>query len=91
MLIDHPVVDRVLYPQLPDHPGHAAAAKQMTELNQAATMALGGKDPFITARDEAVKGLGTIEQRIQQMGQMPRCTSRRKVWSWCAKPEMRPG
>jgi hypothetical protein len=45
-------------------------AQQMTELNQAATMALGGKDPFVTARDEAVKGLGTIEQRIQQMGQM---------------------
>jgi hypothetical protein len=45
-------------------------AKQLTELNAATTVALGGKDPFITARDEAVKGLGNIEQRIQQMGQM---------------------
>jgi cystathionine gamma-synthase len=27
LLVGHPAVDRVLYPQLPDHPGHAAAAK----------------------------------------------------------------
>ena len=39
-------------------------AKQLTELNQAATIALGGKDPFITARDAAVEGLGHVEQRI---------------------------
>jgi len=31
LLVDHPAVDRVLYPQLPDHPGHAAAAKQMRD------------------------------------------------------------
>ncbi len=27
LLVGHPAVDRVLYPQLPDHPGHAAAAR----------------------------------------------------------------
>ena len=32
LLVAHPAVERVLYPQLPDHPGHAAAAKQMTRL-----------------------------------------------------------
>ncbi len=31
LLSGHPAVDRVLYPQLPDHPGHAAAAKQMRD------------------------------------------------------------
>ena len=31
LLLGHPAVDRVLYPQLPDHPGHAAAAKQMRD------------------------------------------------------------
>ena len=29
-LADHPAVAHVLYPGLPDHPGHAIAAKQMT-------------------------------------------------------------
>ena len=31
LLVGHPAVERVLYPQLPDHPGHAAAAKQMRD------------------------------------------------------------
>ncbi|KIN64149.1 Cystathionine gamma-synthase [Sulfitobacter noctilucicola] len=29
-LMDHPAVEEVLYPGLPDHPGHAIAAEQMT-------------------------------------------------------------
>ena len=29
-LSDHPAVETVLYPGLPDHPGHATAARQMT-------------------------------------------------------------
>lgn len=28
-LVDHPAVERVLYPGLPDHPGHELASKQM--------------------------------------------------------------
>ena len=31
LLVRHPAVDRVYYPQLPDHAGHAAAAKQMSD------------------------------------------------------------
>ena len=31
LLVRHPVVERVYYPQLPDHPGHEAAAKQMSD------------------------------------------------------------
>jgi cystathionine gamma-synthase len=30
-LAAHPAVDRVLYPGLPDHPGHAVAAEQMRD------------------------------------------------------------
>lgn len=30
MLASHPAVERVLYPGLPDHPGHAIARRQMT-------------------------------------------------------------
>ncbi|MCU1390136.1 MAG: metB, partial [Ilumatobacteraceae bacterium] len=31
LLLGHSAVERVLYPHLPDHPGHAAAAKQMRD------------------------------------------------------------
>jgi cystathionine gamma-synthase len=31
VLVRHQAVERVFYPQLPDHPGHAAAAKQMAD------------------------------------------------------------
>ena len=45
-------------------------AQQLTELNQAATIALGGRDPFITARDAAVEGLGHVEQQIRDLADM---------------------
>ena len=45
-------------------------AKQLAELNQAATIALGGRDPFVVARDAAVEGLGHVEQRIGDLTQM---------------------
>ncbi len=45
-------------------------ARQLTELNQAATVALGGRDPFVTARDAAVEGLGHLEQRVGDLAQM---------------------
>jgi cystathionine gamma-synthase len=31
LLLRHPTVERVYYPQLADHPGHAAASKQMSD------------------------------------------------------------
>lgn len=45
-------------------------AKQMTELNQAATLAIGGRDPFITARDGAVKGLEQVAKRVGDLAEM---------------------
>lgn len=41
LLVGHPAVERVLYPALPDHPGHAAAAAQMRDF--------GGMVSFLTA------------------------------------------
>ena len=38
----HPAVERVLYPQLPDHPGHAAAAKQMRDFGGMVSFTLRG-------------------------------------------------
>ena len=42
LLVGHPAVERVLYPQLPDHPGHAAAAKQMRDYGGMVSFTLRG-------------------------------------------------
>ena len=45
-LDEHPKVERVIYPGLPDHPGHTVAARQMRR-------GYGGMISFILAGDEA--------------------------------------
>ena len=76
LLLGHPAVDRVLYPQLPDHPGHAAAAKQMRDF--------GGMVSFTTHGGEAsalevvrrtqlftlAESLGAVESLIEHPGRM---------------------
>jgi cystathionine gamma-synthase len=42
LLVRHPEVERVYYPQLSDHPGHAAAAKQMTDFGGMVSFTLRG-------------------------------------------------
>jgi len=48
-LRSHPRVERVLYPGLPDHPGHALAARQMADF--------GGMVSFLVASEEEAVGL----------------------------------
>lgn len=76
MLVGHPAVERVLYPQLPDHPGHAAAAKQMRDFGGMVSFTLRGGMP---AALEVVKhtelftlaeSLGAVESLIEHPGQM---------------------
>jgi len=76
VLVRHPAVERVFYPQLPDHPGHAAAAKQMSDF--------GGMVSFtVSAGEEAAKrvaastsvftlaeSLGAVESLIEHPGAM---------------------
>ncbi len=76
LLAAHPAVDRVLYPQLPDHPGHAAAAKQMRDY--------GGMVSFTVKAGEAAarriaaatelftlaESLGAVESLIEHPGAM---------------------
>ena len=76
LLAGHPAVERVLYPQLPDHPGHAAAAKQMRDY--------GGMVSFTLAAGEAAarqvaaatrvftlaESLGAVESLIEHPGAM---------------------
>jgi len=81
MLLAHPVVDRVLYPQLPDHPGHAAAAKQMRDFGGMVSFTVnagGGRSAEDTAlhvvrRTQVftlAESLGAVESLIEHPGRM---------------------
>src|SRR5207249_3137624 len=48
-LAQHPAVEQVLYPGLPDHPGHEIAARQMLDF--------GGMISFVVRDEEAAVGL----------------------------------
>jgi len=76
LLLGHPAVERVLYPQLPDHPGHAAAAKQMRDFGgmvsftlrsgeAAALDVVGHTELFALA-----ESLGAVESLIEHPGRM---------------------
>ena len=76
MLLAHPAVDRVLYPQLPDHPGHEAASKQMRDFGGMVSFTLRGG---LGAALEVVRhtkvftlaeSLGAVESLIEHPGQM---------------------
>lgn len=76
LLTGHPAVAEVLYPQLPDHPGHAAAAKQMRDFGGMVSFTLAGG---LTAALEVVRhtevftlaeSLGAVESLIEHPGQM---------------------
>ena len=76
LLIGHPAVDQVLYPQLPDHPGHAAAAKQMRDFGGMVSFTLrAGQDAAlrVAAATELFtlgESLGAVESLIEHPGQM---------------------
>lgn len=76
MLVGHSAVERVLYPQLPDHPGHAAAAKQMRDFGGMVSFTLkGGIDAALevvrhTQVFTLAESLGAVESLIEHPGQM---------------------
>ncbi len=74
-LTGHPAVRRVLYPGLPEHPGHAVAARQMS--------GFGGMVSFLAESEEAAvrvaertrlwalaESLGGVESLIEHPGRM---------------------
>ena len=76
LLVGHPAVDRVLYPQLPDHPGHAAASRQMRDFGGMVSFTCRGGE---AAALEVVKhttiftlaeSLGAVESLIEHPGLM---------------------
>jgi cystathionine gamma-synthase len=81
LLVGHPAVERVLYPQLPDHPGHAAAAKQMSDFGGMVSFTLrsrngqSGLDAALrvaasTELFTLAESLGAVESLIEHPGQM---------------------
>jgi len=76
LLVGHDAVDRVLYPQLPDHPGHAAAAKQMRDYGGMVSFTVrGGEEAArrIAASTELftlAESLGAVESLIEHPGAM---------------------
>ena len=77
LLAGHPAVERVLYPQLPDHPGHAAAAKQMRDYGGMVSFTLSAGEAdgasAVAAATELftlAESLGAVESLIEHPGAM---------------------
>lgn len=72
----HPQVERVLYPMLPDHPGHRAAANQMHDFGGMVSFTLTGGEAAALAvvqRTELftlAESLGAVESLIEHPGRM---------------------
>ena len=74
-LTRHPKVRRVLYPGLPDHPGHDVAAKQMRRFGGMVSFQTGDPRTAIAACNRARlftlgESLGGVESLIEHPGQM---------------------
>lgn len=76
LLTGHPAIEQVLYPQLPDHPGHAAAAKQMRDYGGMVSFTVHGGESVartIAAATELFtlgESLGAVESLIEHPGAM---------------------
>ena len=72
----HPAVDRVLYPGLPDHPGHDVAARQMRDFGGMVSFILRGGEAAAVAAVSSTKvfllaeSLGAVESLIEQPATM---------------------
>ncbi len=76
VLVGHKAVERVFYPQLPDHPGHSAAAKQMSDFGGMVSFTLrGGRAAAlrVAAATELFtlgESLGAVESLIEHPAHM---------------------
>jgi cystathionine gamma-synthase len=71
----HPAVERVLYPGLPDHPGHAIAARQMDGFGGMVSFLSGSQEEAVAlvARTRIwtlAESLGGVESLIEHPGLM---------------------
>jgi cystathionine gamma-synthase len=76
VLVRHPAVERVLYPQLPDHPGHRAAAAQMRDFGGMVSFTVKGGAAAAKAIVSSTElftlaeSLGAVESLIEHPGEM---------------------
>ncbi|MER7624620.1 cystathionine gamma-synthase [Streptomyces sp. NPDC126503] len=76
MLTRHPQVTQVLYPGLPDHPGHEVAAKQMRSFGGMVSFRVrGGEEAAVEVCNRAKlftlgESLGGVESLIEHPGRM---------------------
>jgi cystathionine gamma-synthase len=76
MLAQHPAVQRVLYPGLPGHPGHAVAVRQMRDFGgMVSFLAAGGEDAALalvakTRLFTLAESLGAVESLIEHPARM---------------------
>ena len=75
-LADHPAIDRVLFPGLPDHPGYEVAARQMRRAGGMVSFIHGGGEAAAVAAVSATRvfrlaeSLGAVESLIEQPSTM---------------------
>ena len=75
-LAGHPAVSRVLYPGLPDHPGHKTASVQMRRYGGMVSFRLAGGEPAAVAVCNRARlftlaeSLGGVESLIEHPGRM---------------------
>src|SRR4028119_240392 len=76
LLTSHPRVSSVLYPGLPDHPGHEVAAKQMKAFGGMVSFRVDGGEDAALAVCERTRvftlgeSLGGVESLIEHPGRM---------------------
>jgi cystathionine beta-lyase/cystathionine gamma-synthase len=74
-LAEHEAIERVLYPGLPDHPGHEIAARQMSDFGGMISFLAGSDDAAVRLVAETkiwklAESLGGVESLIEQPAQM---------------------
>lgn len=96
MLTRHARVTRVLYPGLPDHPGHEVAAKQMRAFGGMVSFQVeGGEEAAVEVCNRAKvftlgESLGGVESLIEHPGRMTHASVAARPWrspaTSCASP-----
>ncbi|MGH7903331.1 MAG: cystathionine gamma-synthase [Candidatus Dormibacteraceae bacterium] len=74
-LSGHPMVEKVLYPGLPDHPGHAIAARQMSDFGGMMSILLASEEAAVemvgrTNLWTLAESLGGVESLIEHPARM---------------------
>jgi cystathionine gamma-synthase len=75
-LVGHPAVDRVLWPGLPDHPGHDVAKRQMRDFGgMVSVIVKGGEEAAVALAERTelftlAESLGAVESLIEHPARM---------------------